>query len=455
MGTPHCHARRRALAAARSRHNPVLHLAAIALLLLAGSLALTAGRVAPSARSAPSHSGPRHGGKGPGNATLRALASSSAPGIASGADRTAAARVGSIRETALGSSTMNYLFGLALGPDGNIWFANLGCMNRGRCTIGRITADGLVSEFSDGLHAGSVPTAIATGRGGDLWFTDEGSSPAIGRITPSGRITEFSRGLNPGSVPFELVAGSGGDIWFTDQGKVPAIGRITRSGRITEFSRGLARGSVPFGITRAPGGRIWFTDRGCTRAARCAIGHVNARGKISESSVTKGSQPLGIAAGPSGTVWFADHAGAIARVAPGGKVTEFSRGLDPASAPVAISSGPDGNLWFTAEGRTPAIGRISPRGAIREYSAGLAKGSQPAFIGPVADGEIWFSDEGGPAVLGRVRTEPPSPIKARPAGAGSHSNGGGVTCGGAGSSGWGSHDPSIGLVLFDGLCVVA
>ncbi len=51
---------------------------------------------------------------------------------------------------------------------------------------------------------------------GTMWFTDDGSVPAIGKITPSGTITEYSTGLNSGSMPYWITLGGNGDIWFTD-----------------------------------------------------------------------------------------------------------------------------------------------------------------------------------------------------------------------------------------------
>ena len=84
-------------------------------------------------------------------------------------------------------------------------------------------------------RASDIPYGIALGPDGNLWFAQESSHPAIGRITPAGRITEFADGLNRGSLPFEITVGPDGAMWFTDQGSTPAIGRITMDGRITEF----------------------------------------------------------------------------------------------------------------------------------------------------------------------------------------------------------------------------
>lgn len=320
-------------------------------------------------------------------------------------------RVGSIQEAAIGSDQVVYLSGIAPGPDGNLWFADLGCFGKGRCAIGRITPKGVIRAFTRGLNPGSIPWEIAPGPDGNLWFTDEGRTPAIGRITPQGKITEFTRGLNTGSVPFEIVAGAHGDLWFTDQGSTPAIGRITPRGRITELSLGLLPGSIPVGITAGRDGEEWFTDRGCSwggsSGGSCAIGRVGPQGRISEftAGLRAGSNPLGIAAGPGGDVWFADSAGAIGRVTPQGRITEFSKGLYPASSPVGIAAGADGDVWFTDEGTDrPAVGRITPQGRITEYAGGLQEDSQPAFITPGPDGKEWFTDEAGVAAIGRVFT---------------------------------------------------
>ena len=67
--------------------------------------------------------------------------------------------------------------GITAGPDGNVWFTEFGG-NR----IGRITADGTISEFP-------VPTAaaglndITLGPDGNLWFA-ESTAGQIGRLRP-------------------------------------------------------------------------------------------------------------------------------------------------------------------------------------------------------------------------------------------------------------------------------
>jgi len=54
--------------------------------------------------------------------------------------------------------------GIAAGPDGNLWFTNLG-----NNSVGRVTPAGVVSNFTgSGI---SDPFGIAAGPDGNLWFT--------------------------------------------------------------------------------------------------------------------------------------------------------------------------------------------------------------------------------------------------------------------------------------------
>ena len=75
-------------------------------------------------------------------------------------------------------------YGIAAGPDGNLWFTEISGNN-----IGRITPAG-TSPSSPIPTADSAPYGIAAGPDGNLWFT-EISGNNIGRITPAGDVTEY------------------------------------------------------------------------------------------------------------------------------------------------------------------------------------------------------------------------------------------------------------------------
>jgi virginiamycin B lyase len=68
-------------------------------------------------------------------------------------------------------------YGIASGPDGNLWFTEAGGNN-----IGRITTAGSITEFAIPT-AGSGPAGIASGPDGNLWFTETVGNN-IGKVVP-------------------------------------------------------------------------------------------------------------------------------------------------------------------------------------------------------------------------------------------------------------------------------
>jgi streptogramin lyase len=146
--------------------------------------------------------------------------------------------------------------GIAQGPDGNLWVTEPGAN-----VVARVTPSGGITQFSRGLTANSLPTAITSGPDGNLWFTESGHSGRIGRITPSGAITEFSAGLTPNSLPTAITSGPDGNLWFTESGNPGRIGRITPSGAITEEATPNVN-SRPNAITAVSDGSLWFTEDG-------------------------------------------------------------------------------------------------------------------------------------------------------------------------------------------------
>jgi sugar lactone lactonase YvrE len=158
--------------------------------------------------------------------------------------------------------------GIAVGPDGNMWFTETTWHSgrRGRVftgsAIGRITPAGRITEYPLPA-AGSDPGGITTGPDGNLWFTESEGNGKIGRITPAGRITEYPLPTHPsypeGGSPSSIVAGPDGNVWFTEViGN--KIGRITPAGVITEYHTPTGI-SHPAGIVAGPDGNLWFTEQ--------------------------------------------------------------------------------------------------------------------------------------------------------------------------------------------------
>ncbi len=77
-------------------------------------------------------------------------------------------------------------------------------------------APGIVTEFSAGISGSSNPFGIAAGPDGNIWFT-EFAGDRIGRINPTTfAITEFSTGMSVGAGPEGITAGPDGNLWFTE-----------------------------------------------------------------------------------------------------------------------------------------------------------------------------------------------------------------------------------------------
>jgi streptogramin lyase len=143
----------------------------------------------------------------------------------------------------------SYPEALTAGPDGNLWYVST-VFHRGGTEIGQITPTGVYTIYP----AGGI-VDLTAGRDGNVWFAQLWQNK-IGRITAKGVITEFSLPLLPNglcSCPSGITTGPDGYIWFIG---FDAIGRITPAGQVSYFS---IPGSGP-GITTGPDGNIWFTD---------------------------------------------------------------------------------------------------------------------------------------------------------------------------------------------------
>jgi streptogramin lyase len=259
---------------------------------------------------------------------------------------------------------------IARGPDGDMWFAELG-----RDRIGNSTILGSIMHFA--LPGGSQPQGVAAGPDGRLWFT-ESNANRIGNMTMFGAVMEYT--LPTKSKPSGIVAGPDGNLWFTEYG-TDKVARITTEGAITEYR--LPRKSGPNTITAGPDGNLWFTNYG-----RGRIGRITTGGAITEFRLRRRSKPDAITAGPDGNLWFTNYsASKVGSITTGGAITEYA--LPSGSAPDAIAAGPDGNLWFTDYG-TSKVGMITTAGAITEYA--LPSGSAPDAIAVGQENNLWFTD---------------------------------------------------------------
>ncbi len=155
------------------------------------------------------------------------------------------------------------------GFEGSLWFTDTQ-----HSLIGRIAANGAVTTFTRGLTRWfSGPQFITAGPDGTLWFTEK--RDRIGRITRDGRIAEFSDGIPHRSSIGGIIAGPDGNMWFTlFHGMV--LGRMTMSGVVTLYhdlvypSDGHEDDPVSM-LTRDRSGRLYYNEGQAGRIARVTI----------------------------------------------------------------------------------------------------------------------------------------------------------------------------------------
>ena len=135
-----------------------------------------------------------------------------------------------IPQCAKSSCCNGYLQGITTGADGNLWFIDTAYNpffpNDPNCHIGYVgkaTTAGSIEEFAIPVTSGnSTPVAITSGPDGNLWFTDVGQN-ALGTTTEAGQITEFpmpvdfDTNFTAVAYPAGISPGPDGNLWITEK----------------------------------------------------------------------------------------------------------------------------------------------------------------------------------------------------------------------------------------------
>ncbi len=192
------------------------------------------------------------------------------------------------------------LQGIAVGPDGTVWFAELGAKKLGALVPCGMTSCPL-QEIAPPV--GVVLNAliqVAVDPDGVVWFTDHGSNqfgsfdPATRawKLYPVGYCTSYCSNVLPNAIWY-----SNGKIWFSEHiaGRISSFDKT--SGLLTEYIIPTT-GDTPLSWWAAPGinNLIWFTSY-----ALGEIGYVNASIPVS-LSVSAGTSRISVRQGGSGTL---------------------------------------------------------------------------------------------------------------------------------------------------------
>lgn len=271
-----------------------------------------------------------------------------------------------------------------------------------------------VTTFSAGISG--APTDITAGPDGNLWFTEIGK---IGRITPTGTATEFPL-PSAGESPTAIAAGPDGNLWFIESGTGGGsltdttytggrVGRITPQGVVTEFPL-PSTDSQPTGITTGPDGNIWFSNASeCqlqpTPTCSDYIGRMTPGGALTNLPGAPNQDATDITTGTDGNLWLSDYiSSVIYRMTPSGAITQYNvpvasdcGGLALPYGTYQVATGPDGNVWFTtaqdcSAGQNWYLGSITPDGTVSLYpeaSNGDYARLQDLVLG--TDGNLWVA----------------------------------------------------------------
>ena len=254
--------------------------------------------------------------------------------------------------------------GITAGPDGALWFTGYS-----DDYIGRVTTSGAITWYP-APGGGQIETTpfqlngITVGSDGNLWFTMSGAN-RIGKLGPSEAMEGTSNGfaltttgpVEPAAAGESIASGPGGNLWYTEPGS-NTIGELSPSSGLQLAAFPVPSGS-PLGIAMGPDGDMWFTEGGSADR----IGSITPAGQVTEFPMPAGVYDLwNIVEGPDGNLWFTYGAGAtnagVGCMTPAGNVAAYPAPT-PGANPDGIAVGPDGAIWFT-ESNASKIGRLSP-----------------------------------------------------------------------------------------------
>jgi DNA-binding beta-propeller fold protein YncE len=323
--------------------------------------------------------------------------------------------------------TFNNPAAVAVDKRGNIYV-----VNRGDCTISKISADGLMTNLagkpgfpgrtdgigSDALFA--IPRGIAQDQAGNIYVAD---LHAIRKITPLGVVTRYPASTEgtAGYAPFDLPSGvavdEAGNVYVADR---YTIRRITPDGLVstiagTEGRAGNDDGAIGHarfsdlekGIAVDTAGNVYVADAFNHSIRKVSHGMTTTLAGSTKPGSADGAgraasfcRPLGVAVDTAANVYVADSGNhTVRRITPAGQVSTLAgRAGQTGRAdgmgtnalfnnPQGIAVAPATGDIYVADSGNGIIRKITPAGMVTslqglsgEAAPGSAQQAQPALI---------------------------------------------------------------------------
>lgn len=288
------------------------------------------------------------------------------------------------------------LLGLARGDTGSdFWFTESGA-NR----LGKITAQGAITEYLLPLEGYAPNRGIANGPGDAIWFGYDPLTNQTPLFAPfyigyiaggSGKITLYE--LPNNLIVFisigPLVRGPNDTLWFgngTTTGGT--LGRMTPDGHLTMYTLSSVSGGL-YSLAFGPDGALWFDVFG-TNGNQNGIGRFTTPGDYTFYAVPE-ILNSDVIAGTENDIWFslgASNNNSIGRITTSGQLTRYY--LPNHVVPNQIARLSNGTIAFSSLNPTAQIGLLTQKGDVQLFKMPESSVVNDMIYAGWAN-EVWFT----------------------------------------------------------------
>jgi virginiamycin B lyase len=183
---------------------------------------------------------------------------------------------------------------LAIAPDGAVWFADP--TGYGMTKL----KDGVFSRYQIESARGG-PYGVAVAPDGAIWATLQSGNQLLQIAADgTGKTFDLPRG---GAVPSDVAVGAGGSVWFL-QFRANRIGRF-KDGQFWDIEADRESAGLS-GIAVAPNDDVWFGMMRRASLGRLRNGHIEVFALPRDHA-----RPFSVAVDRDGNVWYADISGFV------------------------------------------------------------------------------------------------------------------------------------------------